>query len=61
MSAPNCPMCPGKGVLLGALGPRRWFRCRDCGIDFSKMRRARPARKISMDAAIWRAKLNIPL
>ena len=30
-----CPLCPGLGVLLGALGRLVWWRCRDCGIDFS--------------------------
>lgn len=35
MKAPHCPICAGEGVLLGALGLRRYFRCRQCGIDFS--------------------------
>lgn len=33
--APACSLCGGPGVLLGRLGPRLWWRCRDCGIDFS--------------------------
>lgn len=32
---PNCPTCGGPGALLGALGRRVHFRCRDCGLDFS--------------------------
>jgi transposase-like protein len=32
---PGCPMCNGSGVLLGVLGSRAHFRCRDCGIGFS--------------------------
>jgi tRNA(Ile2) C34 agmatinyltransferase TiaS len=33
--APCCPACGGPLVPLGQLGRRRWFRCRDCGIDCS--------------------------
>lgn len=40
---PTCPACPGRGMVLGKLGRLRWYRCRDCGIDFS--RRAPPARR----------------
>ena len=40
---PACPVCPGRGMVLGQLGRLRWYRCRDCGIDFS--RRAPPARR----------------
>lgn len=44
MNAPSCPHCSGRGLLLGALGNLRWFRCRDCGIDFNTAsRRRRPA------------------
>lgn len=35
-----CPECGGDGVLLGNLGRREHFRCRDCGIDFSRAREA---------------------
>lgn len=35
-TAPACPVCPGHGVPLGQLGPLRWYRCRDCGIDFNR-------------------------
>jgi len=37
--APACPICRGEGCLLGPLGPRTWFRCRQCGMDFSRKRR----------------------
>ena len=33
-----CPECGGPGVLLGRLGERVWWRCRACGIDFSRGR-----------------------
>ena len=42
MNPPACPVCPGHGVPLGQLGPLRWFRCRDCGIDFSRQARRTP-------------------
>ena len=32
----TCPMCFEEGFLLGVLGWLRWFRCRQCGMDFSK-------------------------
>jgi hypothetical protein len=35
MPNPVCPMCGGVGVALGALGILHWFRCRQCGADFS--------------------------
>jgi hypothetical protein len=31
----GCPVCGGPGVLLGQLGRRVHFRCRNCGMDFS--------------------------
>lgn len=31
----SCPQCGGDGVLLGALGSRKHYRCRRCGWDFS--------------------------
>jgi uncharacterized protein (DUF983 family) len=34
--AATCPACNGEGVLLGALGSLTRYRCRACGIDFSK-------------------------
>lgn len=30
-----CHICGGEGVLLGSLGMRAYFRCRNCGMDFS--------------------------
>jgi hypothetical protein len=36
---PTCPICQGEGCLLGPFGPRTWFRCRQCGMDFSRKRR----------------------
>jgi len=32
---PHCPMCNGPGAKLGNLGWMHWFRCIDCGWDFS--------------------------
>lgn len=31
----NCSICNGIGVYLGTLGRFRWYRCRDCGIEFN--------------------------
>lgn len=31
----HCPACDGPGVLLGQLGSRIHYRCRNCGLDFS--------------------------
>jgi tRNA(Ile2) C34 agmatinyltransferase TiaS len=39
---PACPVCPGHGVPLGRLGQLRWYRCRDCGIDFNRRVKAPP-------------------
>ena len=32
---PDCPACGGPGVELGALGKLKWYRCRNCGIEFN--------------------------
>lgn len=32
----ECPACEGTGEGMGSLGSRKHYRCRDCGIDFSK-------------------------
>jgi hypothetical protein len=32
---PACPMCEGPGMPLGHMGSRMFFRCRNCGHDFS--------------------------
>lgn len=41
--SPTCPVCPGRGVPLGTLGRLRWYRCRDCGIDFNRRAKAPPS------------------
>jgi hypothetical protein len=30
-----CTVCGGEGVPLGQLGPETWYRCRNCGMEFS--------------------------
>lgn len=32
----TCPGCGGEGSFLGGLGRLEWFRCRACGLDFSR-------------------------
>lgn len=32
----ECQMCGGSLVLLGALGAVNWYRCRNCGMQFSR-------------------------
>lgn len=34
----SCPMCGGPGTALGALGARQYYRCRNCGMDWSEPR-----------------------
>jgi tRNA(Ile2) C34 agmatinyltransferase TiaS len=41
--SPTCPVCPGRGTPLGQLGRLRWYRCRDCGIDFNRRAKAPPS------------------
>ena len=38
LDPPDCPACGAEsaGSVLGTLGRLDWFRCRDCGIDFSR-------------------------
>lgn len=31
----SCPQCDGPGLPLGALGTTVWFRCWNCGWQFS--------------------------
>lgn len=38
-------MCNGQGVPLGQLGDLVWFRCRQCGMDFSKKRKRKAGRE----------------
>jgi len=33
----TCPACGGSGIPLGHLGSRSHFRCRNCGLDFSRV------------------------
>jgi transposase-like protein len=42
---PHCPACTGDGVPLGTLGRLRWFRCRDCGMTYSRQTGTRPKTK----------------
>lgn len=32
---PDCPICSGPGALMGSLGRREYFRCENCGMEFS--------------------------
>ena len=32
----ECPLCGGVGKEMGVLAEREWFRCQDCGFDFSR-------------------------
>lgn len=32
----KCPICHGPGVYLGALGRWKHYRCRNCGMTYSK-------------------------
>lgn len=47
----TCKLCGGIGVLLGRLGFLRWFRCRNCGMEFNRKirRRTRNVRVIPDD------------
>lgn len=36
MRKASCPLCGGFGFSLGGLGRLVWYRCRDCGCDFSR-------------------------
>jgi hypothetical protein len=44
MAAYYCRLCGGDLEYLGALGHLRWFRCRACGMQFSRKVRTRKAR-----------------
>lgn len=33
-----CPMCQGPGTDMGSFGARTYYRCRNCGMDFSQLR-----------------------
>lgn len=32
----TCRLCGGLLYLLGVLGKLKWYRCRHCGMEFSK-------------------------
>lgn len=32
----SCPQCDGPGILMGTLGNREAYRCRNCGMEFGK-------------------------
>jgi hypothetical protein len=34
----NCSCCGGELLYLGRLGGLYWYRCRDCGMEFSSTR-----------------------
>jgi hypothetical protein len=34
-AGPSCPTCSGPGMLLGNLGSKEHFRCRNCGMGWS--------------------------
>jgi ribosomal protein L37AE/L43A len=36
MDEHTCPVCEGEATYLGALGNRIWFRCRNCGWDWTE-------------------------
>lgn len=38
-----CPMCGGPAPLLGTLGMKDWFRCRNCGWEFAVDAEPEPA------------------
>lgn len=33
----NCCMCDGDLYLIGTLGNRDWYKCRDCGMEQSTL------------------------
>lgn len=39
-----CPMCGGSPKLLGGFGSNVWFRCCDCGWDWSA-----PASEVALE------------
>lgn len=49
---PECPVCEGEGAILGGLGNLTYFRCRDCGMDYSDMVVASPVRNGDADASL---------
>jgi transposase-like protein len=42
----SCPGCGSRNAsLLGFLGCLKWFRCRDCGIDYNRQVKPNARRK----------------
>ena len=39
MNRPKCQLCGGLLAFLGQLGLLLWFRCINCGMDFSRRRK----------------------
>ena len=42
---PSCPACGGEGTYMGALGDKKHFRCRACGMTYSHSKTAKVANK----------------
>ena len=42
----NCPVCGGQAGVLGSLGNRVHYVCRDCGMQFSKIRKPRKKKMV---------------
>lgn len=40
---PSCPMCHGPGQMLGSLGNKEHFMCRNCGVGFHREAQPEPA------------------
>jgi tRNA(Ile2) C34 agmatinyltransferase TiaS len=53
MREPICPACDGPGFLLGGLGNLTHYRCRDCGVDFSRKARPRKPKTDAQKAAAY--------
>jgi hypothetical protein len=51
---PSCPTCEGESEHLGDLGSKAHYRCRDCGIGFSKDAAAKHALNFMNDYEIDR-------
>lgn len=51
----KCPACKsdlnGPSCELGSLGNLRWYRCRYCGMDFSKVKKSLPVRPMKTYSA----------
>lgn len=39
MSGKTCPACGGEGRSMGALGNLAWYRCVNCGWEWSRKAR----------------------